>query len=92
VDGAGAAVDSDSLSVAEPDAGVASGDHEVGLLGGERAHVGGLGTLAALGDIELNGLAFFQPATFLDGADVDEHVVARLGLDEAIAPCWDRTT
>jgi hypothetical protein len=34
--------------------------YEVGLLGGQRAHVGGLGPLAALGDIELDGLAFFQ--------------------------------
>jgi hypothetical protein len=27
----------------------------------------------------------FQRATFLDGADVDEYVVAGLGLDEAVA-------
>jgi len=33
-------------------------------MGGERSHVGGLGILAALGDLELHGLAFFQPATF----------------------------
>jgi hypothetical protein len=53
------------------------------LLSGNLAHVGGLGTLAALDDVELHGLAFFQPATFLDGADVDEYVVTGLRLDEA---------
>jgi hypothetical protein len=35
--------------------------------------------------VELHGLAFFQPATFLNGADVDEQVVTGLGLDEAVA-------
>jgi hypothetical protein len=55
------------------------------LLGGDRAHVGGLGTLAALSDVELDGLACFQPVTFLDSADMDEHVVAGLRLDEALA-------
>jgi hypothetical protein len=43
------------------------------------------GTLAALGDVELHCLAFFQPATFLDGADVDEYVVTGLRLNEAVA-------
>ena len=55
------------------------------LLGGDWAHVGGLGTLAALGDVELHGLAFFQPATFLDSADVDEDVVTGLRLNKAVA-------
>jgi hypothetical protein len=49
-------------------------------MGGERSHVGGLRALAALGDVELDGLAFFQPATFLDGTDLHEYVVAGLGL------------
>ena len=51
------------------------------LLGGDWAHVGGLETLAALGDVELDGLAFFQPAT-----------VTGLRLDEAVALVGGRTT
>src|SRR4029453_16528196 len=42
------------------------------------------GALLALGDVELDGLAF-QRTVALDGADVHEHVVAVLGLDEAVA-------
>jgi hypothetical protein len=55
------------------------------LWGGERSHVDGLGALLALGDVELDGLSLVQRATVLDGAGVDEHVVAVLGLDEAVA-------
>src|SRR5215211_5141791 len=55
------------------------------LVGHDRPHVGGLGALLALGDVELDGLAFFQRTVALDGADVHEHVVAGLGFDEAIA-------
>ena len=54
-------------------------------MGDDRAHVGGLGALAALSDVELHGLACFQPAAVLDSADVDEYVVAGLRLDEALA-------
>src|ERR671918_242963 len=57
----------------------------VRLLGGEWSHVDGLGALLALGDVELDGFALVQRATVLDGAGVDEHVVAGLGLDEAVA-------
>jgi hypothetical protein len=34
----------------------------------------------ALGDVELDGLAFFQRTVALDGADVHEHVVPASGL------------
>src|SRR5215204_7432905 len=57
----------------------------VPLWGGERPHVDGLGALLALGDVELDGFALVQRAAVLDGADVDEHVVAGLGFDEAVA-------
>src|SRR5215203_2490414 len=57
----------------------------VPLWGGERPHVDSLGALLALGDVELDGFALVQRATVLDGADVDEQVVAGLGLDEAVA-------
>src|SRR4029453_4783327 len=56
-----------------------------GLLCGDRPHVGRLGALLALGDVELDGLAVLERATVLDGAGVDEDVVAGLGLDEAVA-------
>src|SRR5262245_60683985 len=49
------------------------------LLDGDRSHVGGLGASLALGDVELDGLAVLQRATVLDGAGVDEDVVAGLG-------------
>jgi hypothetical protein len=55
------------------------------LLGGNWAYVGGLRALGPLGHVELDGPACFQPATFLDGTDVDEYVVTGLGLDEAVA-------
>src|SRR5215216_7036291 len=57
----------------------------VRLWGGERPHVDSLGALLALGDVKLDGLPLVQRATVLDGADVDEHVVAGLGFDEAVA-------
>src|SRR6266516_8025980 len=57
----------------------------VRLSGGSRPYVGGLGALGALRDVEFDGLALFQRAVALDGAGVHEHVVARLGLDEAVA-------
>src|SRR4029453_4169141 len=63
-----------------------AGDHAGGwLLAGGRAHVGGLGAFLALGDVELDGLAVGQRGPVLDGADMHEHVVAGLRLDEAIA-------
>src|SRR5215212_12084674 len=55
------------------------------LRGGDWSHVGRLGAFLALGDVELDGLAVLQRAAVLDGADVDEDVVAGLGLDEAVA-------
>jgi hypothetical protein len=54
-------------------------------LGGDRSHVGGLRALVALGDLESDGLALFQRAVALDGADVHEHVIAGLGFDETVA-------
>jgi hypothetical protein len=44
-----------------------------------------LGPFLALGDVELDGLAILQRVPVLDGAGMDEDVVARLGLDEAVA-------
>src|SRR5215218_2323200 len=55
------------------------------LLGGDRSHVGGLRAFLALGDVELDGLPILQRAAVMDGAGVDEHVVAGLGFDEAAA-------
>jgi hypothetical protein len=86
----GAVVESDRIGLHAADAGLVGGmplAHQLPVVlqvgewlsGGERSHVGGLGTLAALGDLELDGLAF-QPAAFLDGTDLYEHVVAGLGL------------
>src|SRR5215218_5317130 len=52
------------------------------------SQVGGLGSLASLLDVELDGLALLQglqPAG-LHRADVHEHVLALVGLDEAVAP------
>src|SRR5215216_6006869 len=57
----------------------------VGLLGGRRSYVDGLGALLTLGDVELDRLALVQGAIVLDGAGVHEHVGAGLGLDEAVA-------
>src|SRR4029450_8394649 len=57
----------------------------VPLWSGERSHVDGLEALLALGDVELDSFALVQRATVLDGAGVHEHVVAGVGLDEAVA-------
>src|SRR5829696_8701801 len=57
----------------------------VRLVGDDRSHVGGLGALLTLGDVELDGLAFLQRAVALDGAGMHEHVVAGFGFDEAVA-------
>jgi hypothetical protein len=56
------------------------------LLGGDRSHVGGLESPLALVDVELDLLALLQRAipAGLDGAEVHEDVLARLGADEAI--------
>src|SRR3954453_8300305 len=51
------------------------------------AHRVGLGALLALGDLELDPLAFFQAlvAVGLDGAVVNEDVTAAVHGDEAVA-------
>src|SRR5215203_2142808 len=52
------------------------------------SQVGGLGSLASLLDVELDGLALLQglqPAG-LHRADVHEYILALLGSDEAVAP------
>src|SRR4051794_34857222 len=55
-------------------------------LGPELHHVDGLPTLRALGDVKLHGLALLERfvARLLNGAVVDEDVLPRGALDEAI--------
>ena len=58
------------------------------LVGLGRPHVGCLKALSSLLDVELDGLPFLQRlhATALQCGDVNEHVLALLGLDEAVSP------